>query len=240
MNTYTHINTILQKLTRQSSVEKAAFYKTGPGQYAEHDQFIGVSVPMLRRLAKEFKKLPLSETHHLLKSPINEERLLALFIIIHQYNRASPSEKEIIYQFYRSNLIYINNWNLVDASAHLILGAHLFKTNKEALLILAKSQKMWERRIAIVSTWHFIRNNDLEWTFKLAKILLNDTHDLIHKAVGWMLREAGKHDQTQLIAFLDQYVDQMPRTMLRYSIEKFPDDKRKAYLSRKKSLLYRI
>ncbi len=159
--------------------------------------------------------------------------MLALIILTSQYEVATSEIKEQLYQFYLHNLNQVNNWNLVDSSAASIMGAHLSKTDKTIILTLAKSEIIWHRRIAIIATWHFIRSNNLEWTFKIAKILLNDQHDLIHKAVGWMLREAGKKDQDQLIKFLNQYTTQMPRTMLRYAIEKFPEDQRKNYLKLK-------
>ncbi len=224
------LKSLLQQSSKKSSEKAAIFFKTGPGQYAEHDQFIGVSVPTLRKIAKDFIGITRDEIQCLLQSKINEQRLLALIILVSQYKKTTLKHKEVIYQFYLNNLEYINNWNLVDASAHLIIGAHLQDKNRNPLLKLAKSEIMWERRISIVSTWEFIKNNDLEWTFKISTLLLNDTHDLIHKAVGWMLREAGKRDQKQLMNFLDQFSSKMPRTMLRYAIEKFSEPQRKHYL----------
>ncbi len=201
--------------------EKASmFFKTGTGHYAEGDKFIGVTVPALRKIAKEFANLTFAELETVISSPINEERLLALIILANQYKKASAVLQNEIYQFYLSNLRHVNNWNLVDSSAHLIIGAHLFDRNREILLTLANSPVLWERRIAIVATWYFIRNHDLTWTFKIAELLLNDKHDLIHKATGWMLREAGKKDELQLIAFLDKYSIKMPKTMLRYAKER--------------------
>jgi len=230
---YQTIQSRLQQAKRVPHEQCRAFYKTGVGEYAEHDQFIGVSVPELRKIAKDFKRLQIDDVQRLLKSSVNEERLLALFVLIDQYHhQAALAEKETLYRFYLQKLKYVNNWNLVDASAHLIIGAHLFSTDKSMLLTLAKSQIMWERRIAMVATLYFIRNNQLEWTFKIAKVLLHDTHDLIHKAVGWMLREAGKRDERQLIAFLNIHARAMPRTMLRYAIEKFDESQRKAYLNK--------
>lgn len=210
----------------------AVFFKTGVGDYAEHDQFMGISVPNLRLIAKQYPKLEFKNLKKLLRSPINEERLLALIILVNQYKHSNQDYKNSIYEFYISHLKYVNNWNLVDASAHLIIGAHLNSKSKEYLLQLSQSKILWERRIAIVATWYFIRNDNLNPTFKIAKKLLRDEHDLIHKAVGWMLREAGKRDQAQLINFLDQYSGVMPRTMLRYSIERFPESVRKGYLKR--------
>lgn len=224
----------LQKLIReyaQVPKEKHSYYfKTGPGHYAEHDQFLGVSVPNLRKLAKSYKQLENRDIQQLIESPFNEERLIALFVLIEQYNQGDEETKQMIYQFYLNNLKQVNNWNLVDASAHLIIGNQLYKKDRHLLLSLAQSEVLWEKRIAIVSTWYFIRQNELEWTFKIAKILLKDKHDLIHKAVGWMLREAGKKDEAKLINFLNQYTSYMPRTMLRYSIERLPEQLRKAYL----------
>ncbi len=213
-----------------STLSGAAFCKTGPGSYAEHDKFMGINVPTVRLIAKDFINLDHASLSQLIASEFNEERLLALFILIHQYNKAKNLKQAIIYNFYMDNLRHINNWNLVDSSAHLILGAHTHNADKTMLITLSKSTTMWERRIAIVATWYFIRKNNLEWTFKISEMLLGDSHDLIHKAVGWMLREAGKKNLAQLITFLDQHATKMPRTMLRYAIEKFPEPERKKYL----------
>ena len=210
------------------------FFKTGSGHYAEDDEFIGVTVPNLRKLSKDFSNINLFVLQNLLSSKINEERLLALFILTSQYQKADTLSKEELHQFYLDNLQYVNNWNLVDASAHLILGSHIYDKDRSILLQLAKSNILWERRVAIVSTWCFIKRNDLEWTFKIANLLLDDKQDLIHKAVGWMLREAGKRDKTVLLKFLSQKAPIMPRTMLRYAIEKFPEEQRKTYLSMRK------
>lgn len=226
-----HIKDILQNSISVSPHKAAAFFKTGAGHYAEGDKFIGVTVPNLRKIAKNFMFLTLDDLQVLLASKINEERLLALLILIKQYQNESDQAKERLYQFYIKNLKYVNNWNLVDASAHLIIGAHLWDKDRSLLFQLATSEILWERRISIVATWYFIRKNDLACTFKIASLLKCDTHDLIHKAVGWMLREAGKRDQTQLVTFLEQYMCEMPRTMLRYAIEKFPEDIRKSYLN---------
>lgn len=234
MSTFKKIKSLLQESVTVPQERAAAFFKTNVGDYAQGDQFIGVKVPTIRIIAKQFAALPLEEILNLLASPINEERLLALFILVNQYKKADTPTKEKLYQFYLNNLKYVNNWNLVDSSAHLIIGAHLFKKNREVLITLAQSPYMWERRIAIVSTWFFIRHHDLEWTFKIATLLLNDTHDLIHKATGWMLREAGERNEMMLIDFLELHAHSMPRTMLRYAIEKFDEEKRKYYLIQKK------
>lgn len=216
------------------SKEKAAYFsKTGVGHYAHGDEFIGVTVPTLRTIAKEFSSLSLTELQELLESKINEERLLALLILVNQYKKASHDLKEEIYLFYMRNLKHINNWNLVDSSAHFIVGAHNATGDTAIIFRLAQSEVMWHRRIAMVSTWYFIRNKDLALTFAIATILLADKHDLIHKAVGWMLREAGKKDEALLVAFLDQHAMIMPRTMLRYAIEKFDENKRRHYLMKK-------
>lgn len=235
MATADNLATIQSKLRAAidpSKTTNAVFFKTGVGHYAEHDQFIGVSVPNLRLIAKQHANVSLKIIKKLLVSAINEERLLALIIMVNQYNNSDQDSKTEIYQFYINNLKYVNNWNLVDASAHLIIGAHLNDKNRDYLLQLSQSQVLWERRISIVATWYFIRNNNLNPTFKIATKLLHDKHDLIHKAVGWMLREAGKRDQAQLVNFLDKYSSMMPRTMLRYCIEKFPDHIRKGYLKK--------
>lgn len=234
MDKLAEITSLLQALAEASHSKPAVFFKTGPGQYAEHDRFIGVSVPNLRQIAKRFSDLALDDIQTLLNAPVNEERFLALIILVNRYTTSDKQAKEAIYQFYLSNLKQINNWNLVDASAHCIIGAHHHNENKGLLITLAKSNVMWERRIAIVSTWYFIRHNDLEWTFKIATLLLDDEEDLIHKAVGWMLREAGKKNVSELKAFLNQYAAKMPRTMLRYAIEKLTDEQRKTYLNTSK------
>ncbi len=208
---------------------KGVFFKTGSGAYAEHDQFIGVNVPTIRKLAKDYYQIPMDDIRLLLHSKINEERLLALIILIHRYEQ----NQNVVYQFYMDNLSQVNNWNLVDASAHLIVGQHLYKKDKNPLLTLVSSSIMWERRVAIVATWYFIKMHEFEWTLKLAQNLLFDEHDLIHKAVGWMLREVGKKDVNPLKEFLAKHAQIMPRTMLRYAIEKFPEDERQYFLKLK-------
>lgn len=211
---------------------KAVFFKTGPGDYAEHDQFLGVPTPQLRKLAKIYQTLPLEQIINLLQSPLNDERLLALFMLVNLYQKGDVVLKEEVFKLYQTHIKQVNNWNLVDASAHLIVGKHLLQRNKDYLFYLAQSKVLWERRIAIVSTWYFIRQNEFSWTIKLAELLIHDAHDLIHKAVGWMLREAGKRNEEILIAFLEQYAHHMPRTMLRYSIEKLDKERKRIYLAR--------
>jgi 3-methyladenine DNA glycosylase AlkD len=230
----------IQALLRASSTipteKRSYFFKTDPESYAAHDQFLGVPVPTIRLIAKKILDLSDAEIQQLLASPFNEERLLGLIILVHQYQKADTVNKNALYQFYMDNLKQVNNWNLVDSSAHLIIGAHLYDKNRNILISLAQSDDLWERRIAIVATWYFIRKNDLTWTFKIATLLLHDTHDLIHKSVGWMMREAGKKDIQQLINFLNAHAFHMPRTMLRYAIEKFPEAQRKSYLQTTKQL----
>ncbi len=221
-----HLREILWYSVDSTPERVSIYFKTSPGDYAEHDRFMGITVPVLRKIAKRFITISLEELGCLIQSQINEERLLALIILTAQYKDGAIAQKEEIYQFYRTNMRHINNWNLVDSSAHLIIGAHLFERNRDILEELAASQNLWERRIAIVSTWYFIRNSDLKWTFKIAKLLLNDSHDLIHKAVGWMLREAGKKDEARLISFLCDHVHQMPKIMLRYAMERLSKEQK--------------
>jgi 3-methyladenine DNA glycosylase AlkD len=234
MNTIKTIQTLLTTAASLSKNSSSRFFKTDKGGYAEHDIFINVPVPELRRIAKLYAHIPLSDLQILLNSSINEARLLCLIILTAQYKKADEKKRHELYTFYVNNLERVNNWNLVDSSAHLIIGAHLATQEKDLLFTLAKSNNLWKRRIAIVATWYFIRINDLSITFALAKELLNDTHDLMHKAVGWMLREAGKRNPNELVKFLDEHASYMPRTMLRYAIEKFDQDQRKSYLSKKK------
>lgn len=220
----------LQKLARP---EKARilqrFFKTGPGQYGEGDVFVGVAMPDLRRVAKKFGGLELGEIKILLDSRIHEERLVALLILVQKYCRATD-EREKIVKFYLDNIGRINNWDLVDSSAPYILGAHLMGGKRALLYKLAKSESIWERRIAIVSTLHFIRNGDYSDTLRISEMLLHDNHDLIHKAAGWMLREAGKRDLATEEAFVARHCKAMPRTMLRYAIERFPESKKRRYM----------
>ena len=206
------------------------FFKTSVGEYAKFDKFLGIKMPILRQIAKKYKDLPLQIIEEFLQSKFNEERLFALIILVSQYQKADSLTQEKIYQFYLKNMKYVNNWNLVDNSAHHILGSHLKNRDRMILLYLAQSPNLWEQRISIVATWHFIKQQEFEYTFKITEILLYDKHDLIHKACGWMLRETGKQNEKTLIDFLEAYCKLMPRTMLRYAIEKFPEDIRRGYL----------
>ena len=223
-----------QKLLALANSDKAAFhakyFKTGPGEYAEGDRFLGVTVPQTRRIVREFRALPLPEVKTLLRSTWHEERLLALLILVAQFETANDKTQDKIYRLYLASTRHINNWDLVDCSAPKIVGAYLFDKPREPLYELARSANLWERRIAIIATAQFIRENDFRDTLKIARLLLHDREDLIHKAVGWMLREAGQRDNDTLEAFLQNHYRSMPRTMLRYAIERFPERKRQAYL----------
>lgn len=221
-------STLLSLAGPEDQKTSRSFFKTQPGGYAEGDIFIGVKVPAIRKLAKEFKHLSLEDISILISSEINEERLLALLILIMQF----PKNSKVIYEFYIKHMAHVNNWNLVDQSAHYIMGAYLADKDRSILYELAKSTNLWERRIAIIATWWFIRNNDFIDTFNIAEKLLTDKHDLIHKATGWMLRETGKRDTAQLKKFLDQYHKIMPRTALRYSIEKLTPQERIKYMAK--------
>jgi len=223
----------LQQLASPETAEiLQKFFKTGPGEYGEGDIFIGVRVPDLRKLAKEFQNITTSEILAFLASSIHEERFLALLILVLNYGRGDDIEKKKIYDLYLENTSYINSWDLVDGSAHHIVGAFLMDKNKAPLYRLAKSENLWERRIAMVSTFYFIKHDQFRETLEIAKILLTDPEDLIHKAVGWMLREIGKRDLAAEETFLKKHAMNMPRTMLRYAIEKFPEPKRQRYLKR--------
>ncbi|MBV2169983.1 MAG: DNA alkylation repair protein [Bdellovibrio sp.] len=207
------------------------FFKTGKGEYGEGDLFVGLNVPQSRSLAKKYATLSLREIQTLLKSKIHEERLIALFILVGKYSRGSQRDQEKIYKFYLKNTKYINNWDLVDLSAERIVGAYLYDKDRKVLRRLATSSNLWERRIAVLSTFHFIKHQESQETLRLAKVLLKDEHDLIHKAVGWMLREVGKRvSKKDLKGFLDVHAAKMPRTMLRYALEHLSPQERRHYM----------
>ena len=231
------VTKIRSALRKYRSKEKARvlqrFFKTGPGEYGEGDVFLGVVVPDIRTVAKQHRDIPLSDVVTLLKSPIHEERLTALLIFILQYQQGAERTKKKIYTLYLRNTAYINNWDLVDLTAEHIVGAFLEHKEKKVLRRLATSRSLWERRIAIIATFHFIKEHTFKETLTIARMLLRDEHDLIHKAVGWMLREMGKRDRACEERFLQKYYKCMPRTMLRYAIERFPERKRGAYLKGK-------
>jgi 3-methyladenine DNA glycosylase AlkD len=207
------------------------FFKTGVGQYGEGDIFIGVTVPQQREIVKRYKSLPLSEIDKLLKEPYHECRLTALLFLVNEYKKEKNIEKkEKIYSFYLQHIESINNWDLVDLSAPKIVGAHLLDKEGKILIKMAKSDNLWARRIAIVSTWYFIKYHRFNDTFVIAEILLNSKEDLIHKAVGWMLREIGKKDYEAECDFLKKHYKRLPRTTLRYAIERFSNEARKDFL----------
>ncbi len=206
------------------------FFKTGPGQYGEGDVFLGIRVPDLRSLAREHRTARLSEIKQLLKSKFHEERVLALMMLVHAYSKGDEVTKKTIYDLYLKSTRFINSWDLVDLSAHHIVGHYLSDKPKEPLYHLAKSDSLWERRIAIIATAYFIKRGEFTETLKISKMLLSDKEDLIHKAVGWMLREVGNRDQATEERFLIAHYKRMPRTMLRYAIEKFPEPRRQMYL----------
>ncbi len=207
------------------------FFKTGPGEYAQGDKFLGLKVPVIRRIAKAHQFLELKSAIKLLHSSFHEERLLALFILIFHYDRGDEKKKSEVYRLYLSSTRYINNWDLVDVTAKHIVGAFLLDKERQVLDKLARSKYLWDRRISILATAHFIGKGEFSDTLRIAKMLLSDRHDLIHKAVGWMLREVGKRSLKQEEGFLKKYCRYMPRTMLRYAIERFPENKRQAYLN---------
>lgn len=206
------------------------FFKTGPGEYGEGDRFLGVRVPQLRALAREHRALPLGAVVEHLRSPWHEERLLALLILVEQHRRGDAEARERIHRLYLDHTRFVNNWDLVDTSAPLLVGAHVDPRAPELLERLAGSASVMERRIAILATFHWIRHGELEAALRIADRLLADPHDLIHKAVGWMVREVGKRDPQRFEAFLAERYRRMPRTMLRYAIEKLPEGRRQAYL----------
>jgi 3-methyladenine DNA glycosylase AlkD len=228
---------IRRRLTAAATTQRAAvnatFFKTGPGEYGEGDKFIGVDVPTLRKLAREFEDLPLRNVAAMLSSRWHEERSLALLILVRQYQRGEHKQREAIHQLYLRNTKYINNWDLVDSSAEHIVGPHLAPPDRAILVRLAKSKDLWERRIAMLATFHYIKAGEFKDALRIATLLLDDTHDLIHKAVGWMLREIGNRDRGAEEAFLRKHKSRMPRTMLRYAIERFPEPLRRRYLAAK-------
>jgi len=224
---------VLSDLKKSSSKKRAEtskrFFKTGKDEYGEGDIFWGITVPDVRKVAKKYKELPIDEVLILLKNKIHEVRQCAVCILVLRY-KDNPSQ---IYKIYLTNTKYINSWDLVDMSAGLIVGQYLNDKPKKILITLAKSENLWERRIAIVATYNFIYNKKYKDTFNIAEILINDKHDLIQKAVGWMLREVGKRSQGLEEEFLEKYAKTMPRTTLRYAIERFPKEKRLYYLNLK-------
>lgn len=206
------------------------FFKTGPGEYAHGDAFVGVTVPQVRRVCRECRGTALAHIAQLLRSPTHEERLLALLLLVDAFQRGSEGERRNIYTLYLANTRFINNWDLVDSSAPQIVGGWLADRPRTPLTRLARSGSVWDRRIAILATLTFIRQHDYADTFRIADMLLGDEHDLIHKATGWMLREVGNRDGGALRTYLRTRYPRMPRTMLRYAIEKFPEPERQRFL----------
>jgi len=229
---------ILSELFSVGTPEKAAhlqkFFKTGPGQYGEGDVFIGVVVPHTRGIAKANLQTPLAEIRKLLKSKYHEARLCALLILTERFKKAPEKERKEIFTFYLKNATCVNNWDLVDLSCPTVVGEYLLDKNRDILYKLAESECLWEQRISIVSTYAFIRENDFYDTLELSKKLFTHKHDLMHKAVGWMLREAGKRDRKTLTDFLEEYATKMPRTTLRYAIEHYPEPERQYFLKMKR------
>lgn len=230
-STFTSIRKSLKNLADPTIAKHSnRFFKTGKGEYGEGDIFLGIRVPVIRKEVKNHKTCTLETAIELLHSKFHEERLFALIMCVEKFSKGTPEEQKVIYELYLKNRAYINNWDLVDTSAHHIVGPYLEHRDKKILYKLAKSADLWERRIAMLTTYYFIRKNKFEDAIKIAVILKDDPEDLIHKAVGWMLREIGKRNPEEERKFLNQYYKTMPRTMLRYAIEKFPEKERKAYL----------
>ena len=231
------LDSLIKDLENSKNPEKAKifqrFFKTGKGDYGEGDIFLGLNVPLQRSIAKKYLDLSLPKIQELLKSRIHEHRLVALIILINKYKKSSEREKENIFGFYLKNTKNINNWDLVDISCPNIIGDFLSEKDKKTLYGLVSSENLWEKRIAIISCFAFIKKNEFGDALTISELLMKDKHDLIHKAVGWMLREIGKRDKKVLEDFLKFHYKNMPRTMLRYAIEKFPEEKRKKYLNGK-------
>jgi len=229
---------VKRALREVSDPEKAKnnawFFKSGPGEYGEGDKFIGATVPNQRKVAKKFKELPLNEITKLIRSPVHEHRLTGVFILVGRFGSSvSEGERQEIYETYMDLLNdgHVNNWDIVDSSAHQIIGGWLEDKNRGVLVELAGSGKLWNQRVAIMATYSFIKQEDFTDTLLICELLLDHPHDLIHKAVGWMLREIGNRDRAVAEGFLARHYKYMPRTMLRYAIEKFPSELRQAYLS---------
>jgi 3-methyladenine DNA glycosylase AlkD len=209
------------------------FFKTAKGEYGYGDIFLGIHVPVLRKTVNKFRNTSITDTENLLKNKHHEIRLFALLMLVYQFNKAESDKQAKIYNLYLNNTDHINNWDLVDSSAHYIIGPYLLNKDKSILYELAESPSLWERRIAIMSTFHFIKNNQFTDTLAISRQLLHDKEDLIHKATGWMLREIGNRDHATEISFLNIHYQNMPRTMLRYAIERFDEPERQKYLIKK-------
>lgn len=230
--TLDEIHTHMQRLADpQLAQVLQRFFKTAPGEYGAGDVFLGIKVPPLRKLVRACRgKTTIADMAQLLQSPWHEERLLALLLLVQAFQRGAETERRRIYRLYLKNTSRINNWDLVDTSAEHIVGGYLLDQDRKPLYKLAKSRSLWERRIAVLATFHYIKRGDHADTLALAALLLQDREDLMHKAVGWMLREVGKRDLPAEIGFLNEHCRTMPRTMLRYAIERFPEPQRRSYL----------
>lgn len=235
MTTFHTARTALRAMRAMQDPKRAAalsrFFKTGPGEYAEGDRFFGLTMPQVRQLLRDYHDLSLSEIEQLLESPWHESRSLALALLAARYPRSTPREQTAIFRLYLRRTDRINNWDLVDISAPQVVGGHLLARPRTVLRRLARSKSVWERRIAMVATMWFIRRDQFGDTFELARLLSDDRHDLIHKATGWMLREVGKRDERVLRRFLDQHGAELPRTALRYSLERLSPAMRKRYMA---------
>ena len=223
-------NDLMLLANKEIAEHSQRFFKTGKGEYGESDIFLGIRVPVLRKLVNKYRGISLEEVSKLLHSKFHEERLLAVLMLVQLFKTGGDEEKKQIYCLYLDNIEFINNWDIVDISAGNIVGAYLHQKDKALLYRLVYADNLWERRISIISTFYFIRQNEFDDTLKIAEILLNDKEDLIQKAVGWMLREVGKREIEIEEEFLQGHYMKMPRTMLRYAIEKFPETRRKMYL----------
>jgi 3-methyladenine DNA glycosylase AlkD len=225
------------ELRRQASPGKALiaqrYFKTGPGEYAEGDIFLGMTAAVFRSIARQFRGMPLAEIAKMIRSEVHEDRSLALFLLVDSFASADEVGQKRLVDFYLKNLRFVNNWDLVDGSAPNLLGAYCFLHDKDILFRLVSSPRLWDRRVAVLSTLYFIRLGSFHDTLKMAETLLHDKEDLMHKAVGWMLREIGKRNERILEGFLDKHTTAMPRTMLRYAIERMPEKKRQAYLKKR-------
>ena len=227
------LNELRDRLLQYQDPKRAAhslrFFKTGPGEYGEGDQFLGITVPQIRKIVATYSHVSLDEVEQLLYSQWHEERLLALLMLVKKFSKAKEEEQTTIFNFYMKHIDQVNNWDLVDSSAHKIVGPYLYSRSTQLLDQLAISSNMWHRRIAVIATFYFIKEGQLDLSLQLAKQLLEDPADLIHKAVGWMLREVGKKNLKALLNFLDQYSATMPRMMLSYAVERLTPEQRKWY-----------
>jgi 3-methyladenine DNA glycosylase AlkD len=237
MSEFKAIHDALQSMANPAKAKiLSRFFKTGPGEYGEGDRFLGIVVPKIRTVVKQHRQATLGDIRKLLRSPFHEERLTALLILVGQYTRGDEARKQAIYDLYLASTSSINNWDLIDLSAHHIVGAHLYGKDPSVLTRLAHSKNFWERRIAMLATYYFIRRGKSREALRIAGLLLHDPEDLIHKAVGWMLREVGKHcSREEECKFLDRHAAVMPRTMLRYALEHFPDPLRIRYMRARKT-----